>query len=512
MSSTPERPTDDPETDSLCIPEEPAEEPQSLAVILSRCKGFFWQTLALLGACLLLVTAGTGAAAWYTSRSQFCNSCHIMEPYYTSWQHSSHKDVSCIKCHFPPGVGEKVRGKVLGLVQLAKYVTQTAGPRPTAEIPDESCLRSGCHETRLLSGRVDFNGIAFDHAKHLPAKHLPQGEDKLARGMQLRCTSCHSQIVQGQHMTVTDSTCFLCHFKNGYFNEGLGACTRCHQIPTAEFDLGGGVKFPHDMAFQKGLECASCHADLIRGNGEVPRERCTVCHNRENDLQRLQDKVFLHKTHVTDHKVDCMSCHLGLNHSLDANKIATAASQCAGCHPNEHQQQVAMLEGSGAKLIAPHPSNMTAARIACFTCHREKEVSPAGTVLMKASLATCVGCHVPAEIEGLKAYHEQLKELLTSLDTEVERIQTALSEATLEPQDRTGLSQRLQDVQHDVRFLHAGNDIHNSHYASELVTKLLNEMTAMCTQLQIDVPAVQVPEKPARVASPPASSDPTGKE
>ena len=243
-----------------------------------------------------------------------------------------------------------MRGKVLGLVQLAKYVTQTQGPRPTAEIPDASCLRSGCHETRLLSGRVDYNGIAFDHAKH-----LPQDEGQLTRGMHLRCTSCHSQIVQGQHMTVTESTCYLCHFKDIPFNEGLGACTRCHQIPDTEYDLGGGVKFHHDLAYEKGVECASCHADLIRGNGEVPRERCTVCHNREDDFARLKDKEFLHKTHVTDHKVDCMSCHLTLNHSLDANKIATAASQCAACHPNQHQQQVAMLEGSGAQTDCTAP-------------------------------------------------------------------------------------------------------------------------------------------------------------
>ncbi len=53
-----------------------------------------------------------------TSRPQFCNSCHIMEPYYRSWQVSSHSNVSCTKCHFPPGAGEKVRGKLLGLVQL----------------------------------------------------------------------------------------------------------------------------------------------------------------------------------------------------------------------------------------------------------------------------------------------------------------------------------------------------------------------------------------------------------
>ena len=313
-------------------------------------------------------------------------------------------------------------------------------------------------------------------------------------------------------MVVTDSTCNLCHFKDIPFNQGLGACTRCHQIPDAEYDLGGGVKFHHNLAYENGVECASCHADLIRGNGEVPRERCTVCHNREDDLMRLKDKEFLHKTHVTDHKVDCTMCHLTLIHASDPQKITTAVSQCAKCHPNQHQSQVAMLEGSGARLIPPHPSNMAAARIACFTCHQEEEVSPTGTVLLKASMASCVGCHAAAEVDGLKTYHDQLKEVLTSLEADGERIETALSEAVLEPADRQALVKRLADVKHDIQFLHAGNDIHNSHYASELVTKLLEEMTAICTQLQVDVPAVVLPEKPPRTPNPSASPEPASPE
>ncbi len=193
--------------------------------------------VALVGTLALLGGVAVGFSGWYTSRPQFCRSCHIMEPYYVSWQHSSHKDVSCIKCHFPPGVGEKVRGKMAGLVQLAKYVTDSAGPRPAAEISDASCLRSGCHEVRLLSGRLEFEGVPFDHAPHLL---------NVQRGKQLRCTSCHSQIVQGSHMTVTTSTCYLCHFKEVHLNEGLGACTRCHQIPEQQYDLGGGVMFDHE--------------------------------------------------------------------------------------------------------------------------------------------------------------------------------------------------------------------------------------------------------------------------
>ena len=167
-----------------------------------RLRRLALRAAALLGAMLLFTALLTAGAGWYTSRPEFCSSCHIMEPYYVSWQESTHKDVSCIECHFAPGLAEKVRGKMLGLVQLAKYVTRSEGPRPAAEIPDASCLRSGCHETRTLAGHVDFHGMPFDHKPHL---------ENLRRGKKLRCTSCHSQIVQGSHMTVTTSTCLGFH-------------------------------------------------------------------------------------------------------------------------------------------------------------------------------------------------------------------------------------------------------------------------------------------------------------
>jgi hypothetical protein len=45
-----------------------------------------------------------------------------------------------------------------------------------------------------------------------------------------------------------------------------------------------------------------------------------------------------------------------------------------------------------------------------------------------------------------------------------------------------------------------------------LVARLLTEMTAMCTELRIAVPAVQLPEKPPPAASPRAGSDAAGKD
>jgi predicted CXXCH cytochrome family protein len=446
--------------------------------------------VAVAGVVLLAVALMTGGAAQYTSRSQFCVSCHIMEPYYVSWQESSHHDVACIKCHFPPGAAEKVRGKMLGLVQLLKYVTESAGPRPVAEISDASCLR--CHDTRLLSGRVEFHGVPFDHQPHL---------SELRHGKRLRCTSCHSQIVQGSHMTVTvtTSTCFLCHFKDGLFNEGLGTCTRCHQIPERPFDLGGGVKFSHDLAYERGVDCANCHGDLIRGNGEVPRDRCTRCHNRPTDLQRIDDHVFMHQKHVTDHKIDCLECHLEIQHSLDPHRIEHAASDCKSCHPNQHGEQIRMLLGNGGKSIAAHGSSMAVAGISCSSCHQEREISATGTVLWRASTTVCTQCHDEAATQRLQVHHERLTNSLVDIAAGLLRAREAVSAANLDETRAAEMTRRFRDLDDDLQFLRVGNSIHNMHYADSLIRALVDNLRAVCRDLNIAEPTINLPKAVGQV-------------
>ncbi len=445
----------------------------------------------LAGAFLLLLLVLVGGTAWYTSRPVFCNSCHIMEPYYTSWRESSHKNVSCIECHFPPGIGGEVRGKMLGLVQLAKYVTKSAGTRPSAEIPDASCLRSGCHETRLLAGRVDFHGVPFDHTPHLK---------ETRRGKQLRCTSCHSQIVQGEHMTVTTSTCFLCHFKGQSFNEGLGSCTHCHQIPDEKFDLGGGVTFTHDLAYDKGVDCINCHGDVIRGQGEVPPERCLNCHNRKGDLGRISDSVFMHAKHVTEHKIDCLQCHLRIEHSLDRHKLAHAAADCQSCHPNHHGEQLNMLEGKGGKTVSAQLNGMMAVRAECRTCHRVKEVSSTGTVLWRGSTAMCSLCHDAATVKQFEAYHVRLRASLPEFESAVLRIRAALKSAHLSEERSAAIAVELGNLQHDLDFLRTANDVHNMHYATKLAQALIDRLSALCRELKVAEPQVTLPPpmQPAR--------------
>ena len=157
-------------------------------------------------------------------------------------------------------------------------------------------------------------------------------------------------------MAVTATTCFLCHFKDEPFNEGLAACTHCHQIPEKQYDLGGGVKFTHELAYQKGIDCIACHADVIRGKGDVPRERCLVCHNREGDLARIGDYAFMHAKHVAEHAVDCLDCHLRIEHSFDKQRLTRMPPPTAAVATRPPQAQIEMFEGPAPRRSPATPA------------------------------------------------------------------------------------------------------------------------------------------------------------
>lgn len=203
--------------------------------------------------------------------------------------------------------------KFQALSQVAKYVTRTYSSKPYAEISDESCLRKGCHETRLLQGTATFKrGIKFDHKPHLT---------DMKRGKKLRCTSCHSQIVVGNHMEVTESTCFLCHFRGavvGREMNPIGGCgDKCHKAPEKDIKFGT-MTFNHkDFVGSRHVACQNCHLDAIQGTGArgVPNRPspmftmnvdCPACHYvRKMGPEAVQ---FLGQTYRAGED-GCIKCH-----------------------------------------------------------------------------------------------------------------------------------------------------------------------------------------------------------
>ena len=433
----------------------------------------------------VIVVAGTAGLAEYSMQPDFCQTCHIMEPYYQAWHRSTHKNVPCQDCHFEPGWRNTLKGKFEASAQIAKYLTRTYGTKPHAEIRDASCLRSGCHEQRKIEGKVTWSltatdgepiEISFDHAPHL-------GE--LRRRKQLRCVSCHSQIVQGEHLTVTLDTCFICHFKglkHGRDNEVLGGCRSCHDAPrqTIAMELG---PFNHQEYVSRDVACENCHSDSIKGDGEVPKQVCGQCHNKAEHLGRFGDSAFLHKHHVTEHKVECSHCHIQIQHQLNAtNRDALGA--CAICHEGSHGGPTALYRGVGGRGVPDSPSAMYRTQVDCIACHRHRQVPETVAEVVGQTFTaieeSCIYCHGTKYEGKLQEWKQHISELQRASDALYERVSPLLEKADLSEPAMRKARILLSDADHNRRLVKLGHGVHNVTYA----TALLNKANELCQEVE----------------------------
>jgi nitrate/TMAO reductase-like tetraheme cytochrome c subunit len=350
----------------------------------------FWQLLKRYGkrlirpiivaAVLFLIVAAVFVR--FSESPRFCYSCHIMRPYYKAWEESSHNEVNCLECHYPPTVGGHIKSKFVAISQVVQYFTGSYGTRFWAEIDDEACLQMGCHDTRLLAGEVTYKeNISFDHAFHL---------GDMRRGKRLRCTSCHSQMVIGNHIEVTESVCYTCHFKEATLGKGTADCLTCHG-PPEEPVVYKGVTFDHEEYLRREVPCVQCHIHTVRGDGAVPEARCYSCHADRSQM-KTGDPVRLHRDHVTNHKVECFECHLEIRHGkLEVSSLL--APNCAGCHGNLHSLQEGMYLGTGGLDTPSVPSAMFGADVSCVACHTGAEHGLPTGAFPRATSESCVACH-----------------------------------------------------------------------------------------------------------------------
>ncbi|MGN6369235.1 MAG: NapC/NirT family cytochrome c [Phycisphaerae bacterium] len=433
---------------------------------------------------LLFFVLGSAAFGEYSMQPRFCESCHIMQPYYLAWHQSTHKNVPCVDCHFLPGVGNTLYGKFQASSQAVKYITNTYGSKPHAEIHDESCLRPGCHEKRILQGKVNWTiqterggqvTIHFDHTPHLTLER---------RGMQLRCVSCHSQIVQGRHIVVTTDTCFLCHFKglkHGRDDQTVGTCKGCHTPPQTPIKLVTG-EFNHKTYVDRGVLCQNCHADTVRGEGNVPQQVCWNCHNQADQIAKFGETQMLHRAHITDHKVECSGCHVQIEHSLIAGareeslpsaRFGTDSGTCGMCHEQMHNGPREMFRGIGGRGVPDMPSPMARARVNCIACHTIKHTDEQSADItgqtFVAKQERCDYCHGDKYKGTLDDWKKQLNITLT-------RAQLALATAKshqprIAPNTEAALraAQLLDDAEYNIRYVKLAHGVHNINYATALL-------------------------------------------
>ena len=414
------------------------------------------------GLTLGLVIVASLFAMHMSSTPDFCGSCHIMRPYYESWKESKHDGIACVECHIPPGITAEFRKKYEAVSMVARYFTGTYGTNPWAEVEDASCLR--CHERRLLDGKELFHEVVFNHTPHLT---------ETRRGLRLRCTSCHSQIVQGSHIAVTATTCALCHFKDQPVNTGIGRCVTCHEIPEHVVSAAG-TEFDHRQVRRLDLACQLCHEGVVRGDGDVPRERCLTCHNQQERLEQFEQTDFLHRMHVTDHKVDCVNCHLEIQHGRPPETaVAESASDCSTCHGSGHNPQQDLYSGIGGRGVPRMPSPMFAAGVKCEGCHNASVATfPASAEMMgshslKANVVSCMSCHGPSYKGIYEAWQRGVATRVGGLRSQMNATAAAVG---------VSAGQAWDDAQHNFRLVERGRGVHNVNYAFALLEEAHEQM------------------------------------
>ncbi|MDO4725786.1 MAG: cytochrome c nitrite reductase small subunit [Porphyromonadaceae bacterium] len=102
------------------------------------------------GLTLYLVYASK-AYSYLSDNPEVCTNCHVMGPYYATWQHSSHKNVAnCNDCHVPhSSIFAKYYFKAIDGLRHSYIFTMRKEPQRIQAIPSsqaviyENCVR--CH-------------------------------------------------------------------------------------------------------------------------------------------------------------------------------------------------------------------------------------------------------------------------------------------------------------------------------------------------------------------------------
>ena len=444
-----------------------------------------------------------------TSQSWFCNSCHLMNPYYQSWQTSAHKDMECVSCHIPPGTTNYLWAKLNGAGQVVDDLLKRTSTKPSASVSDFSCTRSGCHDLERVKTISRKEGkYFFNHSKHLNTEYL---------GIEMHCTTCHSHVQGSKHFEVNASVCVTCHLitpgaaksavqlvlMNGGgerpttqpatvqavvdwqpilpTGEGAGKtpprhCKSCHNAPSKPLEYRG-LKIVHEEYVSYGAACESCHRNVTAKPERIDSSQCFSCH--EFGMEKFTNVPDMHRQHSSGrHKVECFGCHGVIRHGPSAQFMQLDQMECQSCHKQQHMIQrstyksapeVAHVAGDGSAV-----SPMFMVHVDCTGCHvQEKPLSikpQSGATVAAGVAAACDTCHKA----GLGAtmipmWQKNTRELYES----VGKMVPAGGAGSAKAQQLAAEAQRLLEI---VR-MDGSWGVHNPRYTQKLLeqarTKLL---------------------------------------
>lgn len=450
---------------------------QTIRTILSR--------LSLVKVVFLLVAVMaffSAVAMTVTSQTGFCNSCHIMNDYYASWEKSSHSDVSCLSCHLQPGFTGYIKGKVNGLAQAVDCMVGRVGTKAEATVMNMSCLRSACHnEQDLLEDQISFNSVKFTHKGHL---------DRNDDGISVTCGTCHSHTHGEEHFSVNKEVCYTCHFvRSDETSEGFvqSQCLDCHDVPVEIIDRGL-VTIDHQSFLSYNVNCEnSCHKRQIEHVGQVEDTTCLHCHTFGMSGDETPEQ--LHAYHTEKEKVECFACHGKVAHGPDNTSSVATMINCEDCHSDTHSVQRTIFSADqhqhepviNEKVLSP----MFLTHVECTGCHVERNVSETGMLnslgtVARATPQACDSCHEPGTGQRyVPFWQSSIKDLYTQVSDLAAAMQ--LKADSLGETDKGGYTAKINQAQTILESVQADGSwgVHNLKYTESLLLKakeLLNEV------------------------------------
>ena len=243
-----------------------------------------------------------------------------------------------------------------------------------------------------------------------------------------------------------------------------------------ELDLDG-TAFNHSDYPE--ADCVKCHFDVVEGDGAAISERCVTCHSEIERLARVNDIEFMHRTHVTDNKVECSGCHTPIKHEAKTRMPALEPA-CTVCHTAAHDAVHNMLLGKGGHDVKGEPAQMFLTRVSCVGCHVEptaagRDAHLSQEVTFRASgkgYADCHGEEFAELFEETKEYHS---DMIASLDEEIASLEAALSDLP-DGDLKNRCGELLGGAKHNRDFVVLGQAMHNTMYAGALLDKATEDI------------------------------------
>ncbi len=468
---------------------------------------------------ILLPLMGT-ASVELTSQSWFCNSCHIMNPYYDSWKHGAHKDVECVKCHISPGVDNFLAAKFNGLGQVVDDVLHRTSMKPSGSVSELACMRSGCHDSEKVKKTNKTEGkYLFKHEKHLNLEY---------KGIKIACATCHSHVKGDNHFEVNTNVCVTCHLmRDDAAANAVGAdgkkpslirlavreaapgldahgapaiaapastapasegaahgkmppdsCTACHTPPAGTIERAG-LKITHAEYLAYGAKCESCHRGTTATPAPVESGQCFECHNF--GIEKVTSTEEMHRVHNEGHhKIECFSCHGTVHHGPTAQAAKLEQFECSKCHTDQHGvQRRTYLHKDGPPPTSgiPAVSPMFLAHVDCTGCHtkqRPVSVRPdSGATVKVATPEACDACHKPGfGAEMVPLWQKTTHSLYDRVTTEL-----AAADAEIKTDEGRALLDEVRKLQQMVRA-DGSWGVHNPRYTQQALEQARTKLAA----------------------------------